>query len=115
VEDRNLTVANVHASSVPDRRCPDAELLRAAVFADSFSEPEDVLVLAGDFNVVAPGSATLEELSGPDWGFSPPIPGLDQVLVRGARASRPQRWPDERRRAAGRLLSDHGPVETRIE
>ena len=115
VEDRYLTVANVHASSVPDRRCPDAELLRAAVFADSFSEPEDVLVLAGDFNVVAPGSATLEELSGPDWGFSPPIPGLDQVLVRGARASRPQRWPDEWRRAAGRLLADHAPVETRIE
>jgi endonuclease/exonuclease/phosphatase family metal-dependent hydrolase len=115
VEGRPLTVANLHASSVPDRRCQDAELLRAAVFADSFAEPGDVLVLAGDLNVVAPGSATLEALNGSEWGFSPPIPGLDQVLVRGASASPPQRWPEERRRAAGRLLSDHAPVETRIE
>ena len=112
---RFFTVANLHASSVRDRRCQDAELLRAAVFADSFAEPGDVLVLAGDFNVVAPGSSTLEALSGPEWGFSPPIPGLDQILVRGASASTPQRWPEERRRATGRLLSDHAPVETRIE
>jgi endonuclease/exonuclease/phosphatase family metal-dependent hydrolase len=115
VEDRFLTFANLHGSSVPDRRCPDAELLRAAVFADSFAEPGDVLVLAGDFNVVAPGSATLEALSGPEWGFSAPIPGLDQVLVRGASASRPERWPEDRRLYAGRLLSDHAPVETVIE
>jgi endonuclease/exonuclease/phosphatase family metal-dependent hydrolase len=115
VEGRFLTVANLHASSVRDRRCQDAELLRAAVFADSFAEPEDVLALAGDFNVVAPGSATLEALSDSEWGFSPPIPGLDQILVRGASAARPERWPEERRRAAGRLLSDHAPVETRIK
>ena len=115
VEGRFWTVANLHASSVRDRRCQDAELLRAAVFADSFAEPEDVLALAGDFNVVAPGSATLEALSGSEWGFSPSIPGLDQILVRGASAARPERWPEERRRAAGRLLSDHAPVETRIK
>jgi endonuclease/exonuclease/phosphatase family metal-dependent hydrolase len=115
VEGRFLTVANLHASSVRDRRCQDAELLRAAVFADSFAEPEDVLVLAGDFNVVAPGSATLEALSGPEWGFSPPIRGLDQILVRGAGVARPERWPEERRRRTGRLLSDHAPVDTRIE
>jgi endonuclease/exonuclease/phosphatase family metal-dependent hydrolase len=111
---RFLTVANLHASSVSDRRCQDAELLRAAAFADSFAEPEDVLVLAGDFNVVIPGSTTLAALSGPEWGFSAPIPGLDQVLVRCARATRPERWPEERRRAKGRLLSDHAPVETRL-
>ena len=115
VEGRLLTVANLHASSVKDRRCQDAELLRAAVFADSFAEPADALVLAGDFNVVAPGSATLEKLSGPEWGFSPPIHGLDQVLVRGASVATPQRWPEERRRVEGRLLSDHAPVEARIE
>jgi endonuclease/exonuclease/phosphatase family metal-dependent hydrolase len=115
VEGRSLTIANLHASSVRDRRCQDAELLRAAVFADSLAEPGDVLVLAGDFNVVAPGSTTLETLGGPDWGFSVPIPGLDQILVRGASAARPERWPEDRRRAAGRLLSDHAPVETRIE
>jgi endonuclease/exonuclease/phosphatase family metal-dependent hydrolase len=114
-EGRHLVVANLHASSVPDRRCADAEVLRAAVFADSFAEPHDVVALAGDFNVVAGGSATLEQLADPDWGFSEPIPGLDQILVRGARAERPKRWPDGRRRIDGRLLSDHAPVETRIE
>ena len=112
---RTVTLANTHCSSVPDRRCQDAELLRAAVFADAFAEPDDVLVLAGDFNTVIGESTTLEQLMNPDWGFSAPIPGLDQVLVRGAKASRPQRWPDERRRLAGRLLSDHAPVETTIE
>ncbi len=115
VGDRFLTIANLHASSVPDRRCQDAELLRAAVFADSFAEPGDILVLAGDFNVVAPGSTTLERLAGPEWGFTAPISRLDQVLVRGARTGPAERWPDERRRVAGRLLSDHAPVEARIE
>lgn len=109
-----LVVANLHASSHPDRRVPDAELLRAAVFADAFAEPDDVLVLAGDFNVVPGQSATLEQLASPDWGFSPPIPGLDQVLVRGAKTSTPEPWPEGRRRLDGRLLSDHSPVEARI-
>ena len=112
---RFLTVANLHGSSVPDRRCQDAELLRAAVFADAFAEPGDVLVIAGDFNVVIGESETLERLANPEWGFSDPIPGLDQILVRGATSTRPERWPDERRRFSGRLLSDHAPVETRIE
>jgi endonuclease/exonuclease/phosphatase family metal-dependent hydrolase len=115
VRDRFLTIANLHASSVPDRRCQDAELLRAAVFADSFAEPGDALVLAGDFNVVAPTSRMLQALAGSDWGFTEPVPGLDQVLVRGAPATRPEKWPEKRRRVAGRLLSDHSPVETRLE
>jgi endonuclease/exonuclease/phosphatase family metal-dependent hydrolase len=112
---RPLTVANLHGSSVPDWRVPDAELLRAAVFAHGFAEPGDVLVLAGDFNVIRERSKTLEQLAGPDWGFSRPISGLDQVLVRGARAGNAKRWPDERRRFEGRLLSDHAPVELMIE
>ena len=112
---RVFTIANLHASSVPDRRCQDRELLRAAVFADAFAEPGDVLVLAGDFNTVIGESTTLEQLASPEWGFSEPIPWLDQVLVRGAEASRPQSWPEERRRLSGRLVSDHAPVETTIE
>jgi endonuclease/exonuclease/phosphatase family metal-dependent hydrolase len=110
----SLVVANLHASSHPDRRVPDAELLRAAVFADAFAEPGEVLVLAGDFNVVLGQSETLARLAAPDWGFSQPIPGLDQVLVRGTKAETPEPWPDERRRLDGRLLSDHAPVEVRI-
>jgi endonuclease/exonuclease/phosphatase family metal-dependent hydrolase len=112
---RLLTIANTHCSSVPDRRCQDGELLRAAVFADAFAEPGDVIVLAGDFNTVTGESRTLEQLASPEWEFSEPIPGLDQVLVRGAKAARPSSWPEERRRLAGRLLSDHAPVETTIE
>ena len=61
--ERFLTVANLHDSSVPDWRVPDAELLRAAVFAESVAEPDDVLVLAGDFNVIREHSKTLELLS----------------------------------------------------
>lgn len=113
--ERPFTVANLHASSVPDWRVPDAELLRAAVFADSFGEPGDLLVLAGDFNVIRERSKTLEVLTQPDWGFSRPIAGIDQILVRGARAGNVKRWPDERRRFEGRLLSDHAPVEVTIE
>jgi endonuclease/exonuclease/phosphatase family metal-dependent hydrolase len=109
-----LTVANLHASSVRDRRCQDGELLRAAVFADAFAEPGDALVLAGDFNTVIGESTTLDQLASPEWGFSEPIGGLDQILVRGAPVSRPERWPEERRRVEGRLLSDHAPVDARI-
>jgi endonuclease/exonuclease/phosphatase family metal-dependent hydrolase len=114
-EERTLTIANLHDSSVPDWRVPDAELLRAAVFADSFAEPGDVLVLAGDFNVIREHSKTLELLTGPEWGFSRPISGIDQILVRRAPAGNAKRWPDERRRVDGRLLSDHAPVEVTIE
>lgn len=112
---RFITIATTHCSNVPDRRCQDRELMRAAVFADAFAEPADVLVLAGDFNTVIGESTTLEQLASPEWGFSEPIPWLDQVLVRGAMASRPEPWPEERRRLAGRLVSDHAPVETTIE
>jgi endonuclease/exonuclease/phosphatase family metal-dependent hydrolase len=114
-KDRFLTVANLHDSSVPNWSVPDAELMRAAVFAGSFAEPGDVLVLAGDFNVIRERSKTLELLTGAEWGFSKPISGIDQILVRGARAGHVKRWPDERRRFEGRLLSDHAPLEVTIE
>jgi endonuclease/exonuclease/phosphatase family metal-dependent hydrolase len=66
---------------------------------------ESRAVVAGDFNLPGEGLP----------GFSTPLPGsIDQVLVRGLPASAPARWPDDRRRAGGRLLSDHAPVELRI-
>lgn len=108
-----LTIANLHGSAVHDWRVADAELLRAAVFADSFAEPGDVLVLAGDFNVIRERSSTLPQLV--EWGFTGPIAWLDQVLVRGAKSGHAHRWPDERRRVQGKLLSDHAPVEVAIE
>lgn len=110
-----LLVANLHATSYrPDERLADAELLRAATFADALAAPAEPIVLGGDFNVTAARSWTLAELSGREWGFSSPGPGIDQILVRGAPATAPERWPPERRRVDGRLFSDHAPVEVRL-
>jgi endonuclease/exonuclease/phosphatase family metal-dependent hydrolase len=109
-----LLVANLHATSYrPDERLADAELFRAAVFADALARPGEVCVLAGDFNVRAGRSRTLADLTQPEWGFSRPGPGVDHILVRGAPAGAPELWPDERRSWNGHLLSDHAPVEVR--
>jgi Endonuclease/Exonuclease/phosphatase family len=115
-DERTLLVANLHTTSYPaDQRLADAELLRAAVFADGVAQPGDVVVLAGDFNVPAAHSATQAELTGEDWGFSEPAgEGIDQILVRGAALQSLERWPRGRRRVGGRVLSDHTPVEARI-
>jgi endonuclease/exonuclease/phosphatase family metal-dependent hydrolase len=110
-----MLVANLHCTSYPpDQRLPDAELLRAAAFADAVAEPGDVVVLAGDFNTSYARSRTLHDLCGPDWGFSAAGPGIDHVHVRGAPASAIRRRPDAWRRHDGRLLSDHAPVEVEI-
>jgi endonuclease/exonuclease/phosphatase family metal-dependent hydrolase len=108
-------IANLHATSYPaDQRLADAELLRAAVFVDALARPGDVVVFAGDFNVPAARSATQAELETGEWGFSPPVgEGIDQVLVRGANVESLERWPRERRRVGGKILSDHTPVEAR--
>jgi endonuclease/exonuclease/phosphatase family metal-dependent hydrolase len=113
--DRTFLVANLHCTSyAADRRLADAELARAAWFAVSEAQPEDVVVLAGDFNVTIETSPTLRSLADEEWGFSPAGPGIDQILVRGATASAPRRWPDEQRLHDGRLLSDHAPVEVEV-
>jgi hypothetical protein len=111
---RTFVVANLHATGLPDDRLPDAEGLRAASFADGLTRPGEVCVLAGDFNIWPARSRTLAVLTLPEWGFSPPGPKLDQVLVRGAQAGEPAVWPVERRRVDGRLLSDHAPVEVEV-
>lgn len=112
---RTFLVTNMHCTSYPaDERLADAELLRAAWFATSKAAPEDVVVLAGDFNARAARSRTLADLTGPEWGFSAPGPGIDHVLVRGAEAGPVRRWPDEQRLHGERLLSDHAPVEVEI-
>jgi endonuclease/exonuclease/phosphatase family metal-dependent hydrolase len=110
-----VLVGNLHATSYPaDQRLADAELLRAAVFVDGLAAPDDVVVLAGDFNVPAVRSATQAELATAEWGFSEPVAeGIDQILVRGAKLSELACWPRDRRRLDGRVLSDHTPVEVR--
>jgi endonuclease/exonuclease/phosphatase family metal-dependent hydrolase len=110
---RTYLVANLHCTSFPDRRLAQAELLRAAWFATSTALAEDVVVLVGDFNLTA-AAPVVRELASPEWGFSTPGPGIDHILVRGAETGEPRRWPTERRRFHGRLLSDHAPVEVEI-
>jgi endonuclease/exonuclease/phosphatase family metal-dependent hydrolase len=111
---RIASIANLHATGSRDKRIPDAEAMRAATFADAIAGPGDVCVLAGDFNITAERSLTLGEITGPDWGFSEPAEGIDHVLVRGAEASAPERWPISRRRVNGVVVSDHSPVDVRI-
>jgi endonuclease/exonuclease/phosphatase family metal-dependent hydrolase len=63
------------------------------------------VVLAGDANI---RGAWLH-------GFSLPLAdSIDQILVRGLPSTPPVRWPDERRKTDGRLLSDHAPVELTV-
>jgi endonuclease/exonuclease/phosphatase family metal-dependent hydrolase len=110
--DRTFVIANLHATGNVDRRLADAELLRAATFVDGFAEPDEGVLLGGDFNLTLQNSRVLPDLVGPVWGFDGATPtGIDHVLARGLRASPPIRWPAERRCVEGRLLSDHAPVE----
>ena len=82
---RHAWIGNLHATSYPpDQRLPDAELLRAATFVDGLAAPDELVVLAGDFNVAFLRSRTLHDLTGAEWGFSNAGPGIDHVLVRGA-------------------------------
>lgn len=113
-DERTFLLANLHATSYPpDERLADAELLRAAAYVDGLAWPDEPVVLAGDFNVTFDRSRTLHDLT-TEWGFSQPGSGIDQVLARGFAVDGPRRWPPERRRRGGRLLSDHAPVEATL-
>jgi len=94
--DGDVVVANFHIAGDRD------ELARVGEFVARYER----VILAGDANLVPP-----YELD----GFSAPLAGsIDQILARGLPATPPERWPDERRRLEGRLLSDHAPVELRV-
>jgi endonuclease/exonuclease/phosphatase family metal-dependent hydrolase len=98
VDGESILLANLHASNDPDRRLIEAEIERAAAFLADAGR----CVLCGDFNV------RRHDVE----GFSAPIDGIDQILVRGAEFERgPETWEEERRRVDGKALSDHAPVE----
>ncbi len=103
-----MVIANLHASGVAKHpEVGAAETLRALACAESLVQPGDALVFAGDFNL------HLKHL--PDLpGFSPPGPGIDHILVRGAEASPLDVWPEARRTITAGVLSDHAPVELRV-
>lgn len=97
---RTLLVANFHASAhLPEQARREVGRVGALVAG------EERAVVMGDFNVRATGLP----------GFSPPVAGIDQVIVRNLELERPAAsWPPERRKADGHLLSDHAPVEAVI-
>ena len=111
---RVAAIANFHATGARDKRIPDAEVMRAATFADALAGPSEICVLAGDFNVTAERSVILPALTRPEWGFSRPGLGIDHVLVRGAETSEPEHWPIAKRRVDGVVVSDHAPVDVRL-
>lgn len=96
-------VGNLHANRGPE--VARLELERARAFVESFAGPDDVVVLAGDFNLSDIRLA----------GYSEPATGIDHVLVKGGSTSPPVVWPGERRMRKHLVLSDHAPVEVTIE
>ena len=110
-----LVLANTHVTGSHDKQIPGRELLRAATFVDGFAEPDEAVVLAGDFNLSVANSSVLRQLTDSEWGFAGASPqGIDHILVRGIDATPPVRWTQDRRRVDGRLLSDHTPVEREV-
>lgn len=96
---RAFVIANVHTTNRPERAV--GELEHAAAFVADAKR----CILCGDFNVRRHAIA----------GYSEPIDGIDQILVRGLELEGgPEPWPVERRRIDGQVLSDHAPVEAVI-
>ena len=105
---QGLVIANLHASSKAGRpEITVAEIERALAFVESLAQPEDVLVLAGDFNL---RPSQLPRL--PD--FSPAGPRIDHIFVRGAEVSRLHVWAQAGHTTGAGVLSDHPPVELSI-
>jgi hypothetical protein len=94
----DILVANLHATTHPDRRLAEAEL---SLVADRL-RGDGPAAVCGDFNL---------EHARVD-GFSNGSHGIDQIVVRNLRVERgAEPWPEERRRVGGVLLSDHAPIE----
>ncbi len=115
---RRLLVANLHATHQPnDFRLADAELRRAVNFVIKCSELEESLILAGDFNITAERSETIQELlANPrESRWNAATTGIDNVLLRRAAATSARLWTDDERTYEGRILSDHAPLEVDVE
>jgi len=103
-------VANFHATW---RAAADEQFRRAVLFVESLAQEGEALVLCGDTNVRPAGGGTYDVLR--EHLYSRPAAGTDQILVRGSADTEISVWPSDRRRANGRLLSDHAPVELVLE
>ena len=101
-----VVVGNLHASNeFTDVSVPRTELERAQSFVEQHAAPDDVIVLAGDFNLREP---RLD-------GYTDAGDGIDHVLVRGAATAPGVPWPRDRRVVDGVVLSDHAPVDSVLE
>jgi endonuclease/exonuclease/phosphatase family metal-dependent hydrolase len=107
----DLVIVNLHLSHIGQGRPAEAELRTTLTLADELAAGGEPIVLAGDFNLTA-ASEGLQALVAA--GYSPPGPGIDHVLVKGAPATPLSVWPVERRTVEGRVLSDHPPVELSV-
>jgi endonuclease/exonuclease/phosphatase family metal-dependent hydrolase len=106
--DDDVCVANFHLTGAYA-----AQQLQRAVDVVQAQELERCIV-AGDVNLRPEESDAYDLLRAR--GFSDGLGGsIDQVLVRGLRATSLVAWPEERRTLSGRVLSDHSPVEVTIE
>jgi endonuclease/exonuclease/phosphatase family metal-dependent hydrolase len=115
---QRLLVANLHATSYArDTRLADAELRRATRFIERQSDLEEIVILAGDFNITREESQSIAALLGapPEDRWAGAAAQIDHVLVRGAETSAVRVWPDDERRYDGKLLSDHAPVEVELK
>src|SRR5438105_1106403 len=91
-------------TSPPRRRAFLDEMVRLA----SRDRPD---VLAGDLNTTLERSEALRTLAAEESLSGATPTGIDHVLARGLRGSPGEPWPVERRVFAGRVLSDHSPVD----
>jgi endonuclease/exonuclease/phosphatase family metal-dependent hydrolase len=95
-----IVIGNVHATNdFRNPEVPRAELRRAYALVDDMTGPDDVRVLAGDFNLRDPAL---------------PGPNIDHVVVAGGPHGPLVVWERERRLHNGLVLSDHAPVEVEI-
>jgi endonuclease/exonuclease/phosphatase family metal-dependent hydrolase len=114
---RRFLVATLQTTSYPaDLRLADAELRRAINFVDRRAEVEEVVIVAGDFNIARTESATIQELEtvAPEFRWDDRGAHVDNVLVRGVSPTAARVWSTEERTQGGRLLSDHYVVEVEL-
>lgn len=114
---QRVLAATLHATShLPDLRLADAELQRALHFVDRRAEVEEVVIVAGDFNIGRAESRTIKELEGRPVETRWDVKGahVDHVLVRNGSAATARVWTREERTRDGRVLSNHYPIEIEV-
>jgi endonuclease/exonuclease/phosphatase family metal-dependent hydrolase len=114
---RRYLVANLHATSAGDRRLADAEAQRAARFVDRQAEVDELVLLAGDFNIEVDASQTIRELlaAPPESRWVNAAGWIDHILVRNGTLVSTRVWDESERTFDGRVLSDHAPVDAVVE